>query len=859
MTKLAVKKKSKVKAKGKKTKGELRVGIIPTSFYRKAVKDTERKFSLAASALQVPYRASFGQLVFDYLSGGGIVPGIMVQISGTEGSGKSTACVVAFSSAYKERYPVLQYRDPENALSPDLIKNIIHEKPEILFSGENAPATYYDDGGLEKFYSSIKHTLKQLPDKQWDAEEKSWFFVFDADKHGREMFKAAGFTTYDKKKYEETKRLWVKTDIATPQGFIMLDSYPALLTESEDDDDDQSKAMALDARAFSKNIKRIASRLKRKGFIIVGVNQIRLKPGVMYGCFHHQTKVLLADGTSMPIGEIVDNRKKVKVWSMNKTTGELSIKPVINWFDNGMSEKGEFVKLSLDVPQPKHRSVRVTLGHKIATPTGMKPVSKLETGSKVLVRKEVVDNNADQIQLIYGAILGDGYLHSANNGFNITWSHTKKYEGYANWKRSVVPHLALSMRSEETANGLFDITATKSITDPLAVEAYTQVMSRKVDPNRKTSQYGGFPKTAVDNLDKKGFAVWYMDDGNFQFSNRNGWKCRIDCGRFTEKERAYVIQKLSVLFPGLHFTSQSSRYIAMNRKDDILRLHKILAPYIHESMAYKIHESVREKLGSYKWKTKASKPRVETVPVKVISKVPVESTYRKYDMEVGDNHTYVLATSGLVVANSPEYEPGGEALKFYSSLRFRVRKVSAPQTMPEGRTNDGNKTREFSTEKSIYGEKRNDNYVYINVVNTKNKTGTPYLRAKARILFSDGKGRMMGYDPVWDVIEYLKHTMRISGSFKKGFKMDVPALEAKMPGITKQTLDYMDLKLLVTAEATKEPELLKRVKAKFKKWTPVIRKVLFKEIHTPDKLANVILEANNKREKNSDEDEDLEA
>jgi hypothetical protein len=35
--------------------------------------------------------------------------------------------------------------------------------------------------------------------------------------------------------------------------------------------------------------------------------------------------------------------------------------------------------------------------------------------------------------------------------------------------------------------------------------------------------------------------------------------------------------------------------------------------------------------------------------------------------------------------------------------------------------------------------------------------------------------------------------------------------------------------------------------------------VLFKEIHTPDKLANVILEANNKREKNSDEDEDLEA
>ena len=80
----------KTKSKGAKTSSEEMAvkGAIPLSFYRKAVRNTEKKFSLTSSSLQVPFRQSFGLLIFDLLSGGGIIPGFMVQISGKEGSGK---------------------------------------------------------------------------------------------------------------------------------------------------------------------------------------------------------------------------------------------------------------------------------------------------------------------------------------------------------------------------------------------------------------------------------------------------------------------------------------------------------------------------------------------------------------------------------------------------------------------------------------------------------------------------------------------------------------------------------------------------------------------------------------------------
>ncbi len=489
MAKNSAKKKAKTeKVAEVKEKPKSGKNLISLDFYRKVVTATEKKFSLTASSLHVPYRLSFGLLLMDYLSGGGIIPGAMVQMSGKEGSGKSTICAHAFRAALNDNIPIINYHDPENALTDSMLSNIVRIDPSTLFGGPKKRASYYTDSGLETFYSANKHILKALPDKLWDGENKKWYYIFDNTKESRAMMADAGFTSYNKEKFRETNRLWVETDDPHPQGVVFVDSYPALLTDADDDKDDGSAAMALDARAFSKNIKRIAGRLRRKGFIIFGVNQIRDRPGVTYG--------------------------------------------------------------------------------------------------------------------------------------------------------------------------------------------------------------------------------------------------------------------------------------------------------------------------------------------------------------------------------NPEYEPGGNALAFYSALRFKFSKVSVPSGFPKGRNEDGTDTSEFSTEKSFYGPNRFDNYVYINVRNTKNKMGTPMLRGKARILFSDGKRRMLGYDPVFDTLEYLRQTGRLNGSFKKGFSIDVPELAAVGKNFGKKSIDYMDLKLLIMAEHLKEKKLIERVEKMG--WKPIVRKILFKELKKQSTITAIMEAAQDKKRIKEDNEADLE-
>jgi hypothetical protein len=130
--------------------------------------------------------------------------------------------------------------------------------------------------------------MKMLPDKIWDAEKKKWYFVFNSDKEGRALAAKAGFgngekLNYDKEKYKDTNRLWFETDETAIQGILFIDSYSSLLTEDDEEKEESSNAMGKQARAYSLNIKKIIGRLRRKGFILLGINAIRTKPGVTYG------------------------------------------------------------------------------------------------------------------------------------------------------------------------------------------------------------------------------------------------------------------------------------------------------------------------------------------------------------------------------------------------------------------------------------------------------------------------------------------------------------------------------------------------------------------------------------------------
>jgi hypothetical protein len=211
-----------------------------------------------------------------------------------------------------------------------------------------------------------------------------------------------------------------------------------------------------------------------------------------------------------------------------------------------------------------------------------------------------------------------------------------------------------------------------------------------------------------------------------------------------------------------------------------------------------------------------------------------------------------IRTKPGVTYGNPEYEGGGTELQLKSSLRFKNSKVSVPQGYPKGQTEDG-ETTEFSTEKSPFGDGRTDNYIYIKIRNIKNKMGTPYMRATMRVLFRDGRGKFCGYDPVWDVMQYLKLTGRITKS-KNLYTLKVPEADGVIsPKFSTTPIDYMDLKRLIYAESYRDKPMLEVCEKM--KMKPVLRKLLFKEIKS-FKFKELMEQARNR--KPSDDDGDLE-
>ena len=560
-----------------------------------------------------------------------------------------------------------------------------------------------------------------------------------------------------------------------PVCIYSLDSVVALIT-NEIDGNLYANKMTMHARSYATYLPVINSDLVKSGSSMIYMNQLRQRPGVAYGCLQGDTLINFVDGRCYPIREIVENKIEGEVWS--HTDGKIHPAKITNWYDNGTSKPKDWIHIWTEGPGSGNGiyTIVVTKNHKVLKSNGEWVEAQHIVKDDELVTKyqKTFEEGSIAEQFLVGTLIGDSCVPKNQRNKDILMLMNNEQIEYQKWKVDKLKDiLKFNFHTIKTKKGkVYD----QYISQPdVCLGVITKdVVKRNPQPLHKLTWLS--------------IAVWFMDDGSGDF-NYGHFRGHIHFKRLRDKQD--VLDSIEKWFRdnGIEGKIAKDKRTIEFAKDAFIKLSDKIAEYIPECMQYKLPETHR---GRYKEFNLEKGLSYASLPVKVTKvKEGLGHRYnRKYDIEVEGTHNYVAGHSrgGLVVHNSPIYEPAGDALKFFSSIRLML-----STTKPK----EGDKDHPFLTKEMIPGVEVKeggvweephldssgnvvgmDRYIYTGVKTVKNKVFTPYQKCWVRIQFEENGATGHGLDPVFDVFNFLSDAGYIVPQVKEGKKRSLKGVYA---------------------------------------------------------------------------------
>lgn len=221
-------------------------------------------------------------------------------------------------------------------------------------------------------------------------------------------------------------------------------------------------------------------------------------------CLTNRSRVVLADGTSRYIGEIVRKRQPVEVLSVGPD-GVIRPARVVNWYRNPRAGR-KILRVSYE-SAPKLRHVYATEDHPVMTQRGWVRVSDLRPDDQIATGQAAP--NPRQTDLIIGTMLGDACIVRRRPGVSrLQMAHGRKQEEWLRWKAERLLGLGVSVTEVindggYSADARFDArTASLGALDRFRDEFYPDGGAKRV------------PRSRFMALGPLGMAAWYLDDGS---------------------------------------------------------------------------------------------------------------------------------------------------------------------------------------------------------------------------------------------------------------------------------------------------------------------------------------------------------